>query len=214
METSIFTGEAASTAGTGATVGNDAASGPVGVYAGEALRDTGTVLTGSGAKQADQAIGDKATESGSQVPASPEGYVLAAPEGMETDSSTLSHFTTVAHANGLSQGQAEALVGMYSSLVSQKQEEAEKRALATEQAWLSDMKREAGFAQTVHHARLAVERFGTEELSTLLDQTRLGSHPALVRFVAAIGKELAEPSALPGRTGGTGGKLNFYETMT
>ena len=212
MENSILSGETANSVETSTVVGNG--GGSISTNAGEAMRDASTVLTGSGAKQADLAVSDKANEAGAQVPASPEGYVLAAPDGMETDSSALSHFTTVAHANGLSQGQAEALVGMYASIVSQKQEEAEKRALATEQAWLSDMKREPGFAQTVHHARLAVERFGTAELSTLLDQTRLGSHPALVRFVAAIGKELAEPSALPGRTGGTGGKLNFYETMT
>ena len=147
------------------------------------------------------------------VPDSPEGYLFPAIAEGAADTEALSRFTAVAHAHGVSQGQAEAMVEMYASLVAGKQAEAEKRALSMEQGWLSDLKKQGDFAQTVHHARLAVERFGTPELGALLDETRLGSHPALVRFVASIGRELAEPSALPGRTGKTGGRLNFYETM-
>jgi hypothetical protein len=50
---------------------------------------------------------------------------------------------------------------------------------------------------TVRHVQLAIAKFGSPELRKLLGPTKrggtaLGSHPAIVRFIAAIGRRLDE----------------------
>ena len=151
-------------------------------------------------------------QEGHSIPETPAGYELRFGEGVEVDSTTLESFKTIAHEQGLSQQQAANLASFYASVVGRQTEIQTSALMETEQGWISTMQREGNFAGTVANARLAMERFGSDELASLFNATRLGSHPALVRFVANVGKALGEPASMRG-TGAMPSGLNFYPTM-
>ena len=173
---------------------------------------------GGGATAPTLLEGRKGGEGAQGVPATPEGYALVFPsgpdggKGLEVDSEALASFKSIAHQQGLTQTQAASLANLYASIVGRQAETQAASLAATEQQWIGDMQKEGNFAGTVASARLAMERFGSEELSVLLNTTRLGSHPALVRFVAKVGKALGEPASMRGG-GAISSGLNFYPTM-
>ena len=146
------------------------------------------------------------------VPQTPDGYVLRFDEGVEVDTEALASFKTLAHGQGLSQAQAASLADLYASLVGKQAESQTAALLETEQGWINAMQQEGNFAEAVANARLAMERFGSDDLKALFNTTRLGSHPALVRFVANVGKALGEPASMRG-PGAVPAGLNFYPTM-
>ena len=153
------------------------------------------------------------SESGHTVPLSPEGYVFDFSSGVAVDEQALAAFKDVACEQGISQQQAASIASLYAELVEQQVAGEQATLAESEEAWLKELRQGRHYAKTVASARLTMERFGSPELNDLLNETRLGSHPALVRFVAKIGQELGEPVFMRGRGHGKTGKLNFYETM-
>ena len=152
-------------------------------------------------------------ESGHTVPLSPEGYVFDFSSGVAVDEQALAAFKEVACEQGISQQQAASIASLYAELVEQQAAGEQATLAESEEAWLKELRQGRYYAKTVASARLTMERFGSPELNDLLNETRLGSHPALVRFVAKIGEELGEPVFMRGKGHGKTGKLNFYETM-
>lgn len=75
-----------------------------------------------------------------------------------------------------------------------------REAYAQEQAkWVEELKADkefggAGFDANVKLAQRAVAKFGTPELVTLLNATKLGSHPEVVRLFHRLAKADAEDS--------------------
>lgn len=62
------------------------------------------------------------------------------------------------------------------------------------------------FAQSLEKGQQALARFGTPELKTYLDQTGFGSHPEVLKFLAAIGRASSEsgmPTLITPSGGGT-----------
>lgn len=51
--------------------------------------------------------------------------------------------------------------------------------------------------ETIANIGRVMDRFATPEIRELLDQSGLGDHPQLVRFMNAIGKQFAEGRVLP-----------------
>lgn len=152
-------------------------------------------------------------EAQTAIPSSPEGYVFEFTSGVQVDEQALASFRDVAFEQGVSQQQAASIANLYANLVEQQAAGEQDMLEESEAGWLKELRKERNYAKTVASARLTMERFGTPELNDLLNETRLGSHPALVRFVAKIGQELGEPLFIQGKGHGRTGKLNFYETM-
>lgn len=152
-------------------------------------------------------------ESAHAVPLSPDGYVFDFSSSVAVDEQALAAFKEVACEQGISQQQAASIASLYAELVEQQAAGEQATLAESEEAWLKELRQGRYYAKTVASARLTMERFGSPELNDLLNETRLGSHPALVRFVAKIGEELGEPVFMRGKGHGKTGKLNFYETM-
>lgn len=65
---------------------------------------------------------------------------------------------------------------------------------------------------TKGQAAKALDAFGTLELKQALNESGLGNHPAMVRFCAAVGRELAEDKLLASsRPAKPNGPLAFYD---
>lgn len=133
-----------------------------------------------------------------QKPVVPEAYTFAElPEGYELSAEQLAEVTPLLKELNLTQEQANKLVAFDA-----------QRALAAEQAglqqrqglvtgWEKSLRDDADFGganfdANVGVAQKALAQFGTPELSTMLKESGLGSHPEVVRLFHRIGQQLAE----------------------
>jgi hypothetical protein len=135
--------------------------------------------------------GDKAAETKPQ--GAPEKYEFTAPEGVTLDPEAVAAFEPVAKELNLTNEQAQKLVGLQAQLVQKQHEQWD----AMVETWVKEIKgdKEIGgqvLNDSIKHAQRAISQFGTPELKTALDTTRMGNHPELVRVFARIGKAMAE----------------------
>ncbi|WP_442108184.1 hypothetical protein [Pseudomonas sp. NUPR-001] len=150
--------------------------------------------------QESQQQGQKQEGEGDQAqkPVVPEAYAFKdLPEGYAMSDQQLAEVSPLFKELGLTQEQADKLVAFDA-----------KRALAAEQAgleqrqglvtgWEKSLREDAAFGganfdANVGVAQKALAQFGTPELSTMLKESGLGSHPEVVRLFHRIGQQLAE----------------------
>lgn len=165
---------------------------------------TGSVLTTNEAGKAatdQQQDGNqdegKQTDEGAAKSGAPEKYEFAAPEGTELDSEAVAVFEPIARELNLTNEQAQKLVDLYGTRMTQTVEAQQAAWQKQLETWVSDIKsdKEIGgkaFDQQVNYAKSAITKFGTDELKQALDATGFGNHPELVRVFARIGKAMAE----------------------
>lgn len=141
------------------------------------------------------------------VPAKPEEYGYKLPEGLtedKIDKGRMDLWRKELHEAGIPKAAAERIMSKYLS----EEFGATQAANAARTKQLADnelaIKQEFGlkFDEKVNYARLAIREFGTPQLTEILDQTGLGSHPDVVKLFAAIGSKLSDDRA---RGGGGGG---------
>ncbi len=145
------------------------------------------------------------------VPDAPEDYELTFAESTAVDEHLLSQFKDVAHELRLSRGQAERLARLYEGHVSGLSRQEDGLVQRAERDWLAELKSDRDFPVQMAHARRALAQYGSPDLAQVLNESRLGSHPAVVRFVARIGKALAEPEFRSSRQ--AGGELSAAEVL-
>lgn len=141
------------------------------------------------------------------VPEKPDGYKFEFGEDSQVDEAMLGGFREIAHQLGITQEQAQKLAGFYEAQIKGMNatalEARTKQAVETEQGWLKEIKGMPDFDSRKADADKAMEQFGNPELVELLNNTRLGSHPTIFKFVAEVGKALGEPGFVRSK-GGTG----------
>ncbi|MBD1555014.1 peptidase [Pseudomonas typographi] len=139
-----------------------------------------------------------------EAPVIPEKYEFSnLPEGYTLDEAALGEWSGVFKELGLTQEQAQKLVEMdakrytaANSPEAQRQAAIEARNSHVAQ-WETAVKQDkelggAKLAESLSIAQKALTDFGTPELSAMLKESGLGSHPEVVRFFHKVGKELSE----------------------
>lgn len=135
----------------------------------------------------------------------PESYQFTYPEGYTPDDAALGEITGVFKELGLTQEQAQKLVEYDAKRMSSAASPEAQQAAAIEHRnaqvaqWEGEIKadKELGGANldaSIQVAQKALASFGSPELSAMLKQSGLGSHPEIVRFFHKVGKELSEGS--------------------
>lgn len=151
-------------------------------------------------QEGQQQAGEKKEGEGEQAqkPVVPEAYAFKdLPEGYSISEQQLAEVTPLFKELSLTQEQADKLMAFDA-----------KRALAAEQAgleqrqglvtgWEKSLREDASFGganfdANVGVAQKALAQFGTPELSIMLKESGLGSHPEVVRLFHRIGQQLAE----------------------
>ena len=136
--------------------------------------------------------------------AAPEtAYEFTMPEGVEIDPATLGNLTELSKELGLTKEQAQKVADLGA-------QQAQRWAAAQEQAindvsaqWIDTVKtdKEIGgdrMAEKLAVAKRALDRFGSPELTQLLDESRLGNHPELIRAFYRAGKAISDDALVPG----------------
>lgn len=134
------------------------------------------------------------------------------------DEGLLGDFVPLANEWGLKKPQAQKLVDLYTKAQAAQAQKAAAAYEATQAKWTEAVKADAEiggahFDASLGHARKAIAKYGTPELKTFLDSTGLGNHPDLVRFVARVGREMAEDSVAGGLAGGAPSPANSEEAL-
>ena len=145
------------------------------------------------------------------VPETADGYEIKLPSGVQIDEELLGSFKALAHEQGIPQGAAQSLAELYAKHTEVMQKQQAAAVEAWEEAEVAKLKASPTFDADLAATRKVLTAYGSPELYEVLDQTRIGSHPALFAMFAKIGKDLEEPS-LKG-VGGGGGELTAEEIV-
>ena len=142
----------------------------------------------------------------------PEAYEFTMPEGVEIDKAMVEKFSPVFKDLELSQEKAQKLVDIYAQQVADGEAAALDAHEKQREEWRGQIKSEPDYERTLSLAKRAVDRFATDpETKQLLTQTWLGDNPAIVKFLASVGKATAEDT-FPGASGGSGpGKATAHD---
>lgn len=131
------------------------------------------------------------TDAESEVP---EKYDFKPPEGMEYDQETIDIYAEAAKEAGLSQEKADIILGKIAPHLAQQQIKAVEKASAE---WEAASRADPEFGgdklnENLSVAAKAIEQFATPELKTLLNESRLGNNPEVIRLFYRVGKAISE----------------------
>lgn len=134
-----------------------------------------------------------AVEAGEQD-TSIESYAdFTLPEGMGLDQAVLEQALPIFKEKGFTQEQAQAAVDLYAQDVQARGQEQEAAFSKLVDEWKTQSvnDKEFGgdrFEQSVKIANSALDKFGTPELKTLLNEHGVGNHPELIRMFLKVGR--------------------------
>lgn len=131
------------------------------------------------------------------TPAAPETYAFTMPDGLEMDQALADSVTPVFKELGLTQEQADKLVGAYAGQVQAQQQAVQDAFQKQLDDWTTELKTDPevggeSFEKNAGIAAKAIEKFGSPELKAMLDSTGVGSNPAMFKFALAVGRFLSE----------------------
>ncbi len=169
-----------------------------------------TVLGGEGAGQegaSDASKEGEGTSEGATPEGAPEKYELTAPEGMDFDTAAFEAAEPVLRELGLTNEAAQKLVSVYAEKIAPQFTERataaiNQRAADTRREWSEAFEADpelggANKERTVADAARAFDHYGIkkdEGIRKLLNESGLGNHPDMIRFVARVGRDLDEGS--------------------
>lgn len=138
----------------------------------------------------------------------PEKYEFVEPEGVNMDKEVLGEFEGIAKELKLSQEEAQKVTDIGVKLAQKweaKQADVIQQAAAEWAATATADKEYGGdkLTESLTTAKKALDAFGTPELRTLLNDSRLGNHPEVIRFMVRAGKAISEDRMVTGGAGPT-----------
>lgn len=150
----------------------------------------------------------------------PESYDLKAPEGVEIAEADMTVFSDTAKTLGLTQEQAQKFVELAAARRADAEKASADMLTQARQGWADAAKtdKEIGgdkLPENLALAKKALTTFGTPELTTLLNDSGLGNHPAVIRAFVKVGQAISEDRFVPGQGGKTADDpaTSFYPTM-
>jgi hypothetical protein len=206
----VLTDDAAASADAGTATNADTTT---------ATAATDTVLTADTSKpddapkpeltDAEKAAAEEKAKKDGEAKGAPEAYAeFTLPETFKVDPSVMGEFKTLAKELGLPQEAAQKLVDMQAKLqtnnASAFTETLQAHVDKTAGEWRAAAKADpeyggVKFDENVAVAKQALDAFGTPELKALLNESRLGSNPELIRFMFRAGKAISQDGFVSGR---------------
>jgi hypothetical protein len=135
--------------------------------------------------------------------AAPEKYEFKVPEGKQFDAEVLTTYSEVARELNLSQEAAQRVLDAMAPKMAERQM-AQIEAIRT--GWADSSKGDKEFggeklSENLSVAKKALDAFGTTELRSLLNESGLGNHPEVIRFMFRAGKAISEDRMVTGTKG-------------
>lgn len=129
--------------------------------------------------------------------------VLELSDDSPLEDSVVTEIATLAKEKGLTQEQAKVLLEREDKAARARIDEHNKLVDSWKSAVSVD--KEIGgekYNESVEHAKRVVQKYGSDAFKQALDQSGLGNHPELVRFVSRIGRAMADDSLVKASSSG------------
>lgn len=128
---------------------------------------------------------------------------ITVPEGFNVDEPSMGKFLEIANELGLSKEGATKLVGLQAELAKQASEAGSKLWEDTQKQWQDQVRADQEIGGTkleenLSHVAKLLDTFGSPEVRQAFDITGAGNHPAVIKFLVKIGKELGEGGPISG----------------
>lgn len=129
----------------------------------------------------------------------PEAYTFELPDGVELNADISAEFTTIAKELEMPQEKAQAVVDLGVKLA-QGWATAQAEAIEAVQAeWraTAEADPEIGgdkLAESLAASKRVLDKFGNEAFRQVLEDTKLGDHAEVIRFMANVAKVISEDS--------------------
>lgn len=136
-------------------------------------------------------------------PTVPENYEFKFADGIQLDQAMVDEFTPIAKEAGLTNDQAQKLADLYVKGIGAREE----AILAEHQTRIADWQKAskedkefggAKLSENLAVAKTAYDKFTSPALRELIEETRLGDHPEMIRLFYSIGKLLKEDGFVEG----------------
>lgn len=136
----------------------------------------------------------------------PDKYEFKTPDGTTLDADATGELEGIAKELGLSQDEAQKVADIGAKMAQKwetKQADAAQAASAEWAAAATSDKEYGGdkLTESLTTAKRALDAFGTPELRSLLEGSRLGNHPEVIRFMVRAGKAISEDRMVTGGAG-------------
>jgi len=130
----------------------------------------------------------------------PEKYEFSAPEGVEYHPAVLESYEKVARDSGLNQADAQKMLDTVAPVIQQSNVE---QIEAMHEDWKKQTTEDKDIGgdnlkATINTSLKAVETFGDDDFRNLLEETNLGSHPSVLRFLNRVGRATSEDGFVGG----------------
>lgn len=134
-----------------------------------------------------------------QLPAGPEGYRVNLPEGVEADPVMVEGLKRFAHRNQWTQDQVDGLAEFWSGYAEFQKRQGHKQVKAWDDQIRADWGRSypANRQKALKGLSVAGERVG-KELGEILNRSGMTNHPAVNRFLCAVGTLMSEDTFVRG----------------
>jgi len=150
--------------------------------------------------ESEAATEGKEEENTEQEVNAPEQYeTFEIPEDFSFNDETLSDYHEFAKDNNMTQDQAQKGVDMVA-----KMKQAEMAQWVEQQrSWVEEAKSDADYGGDKFDENISVavksrDSFGTPKFNEMLDQSGLGNHPEMIRFLFTVGKAISEDRVVVG----------------
>jgi hypothetical protein len=194
--------DAQASAGGSATDTNTSGGSNTNAPAADSAQATQAQASDSGAPQ--QTPTDKPADSGATdgtvaAPAVPETYEFKMPEGVTLDNDVVGELSGIAKDAKLTQEQAQKIADLGAKM-SQKWQSSQVEALAKlDQEWSASTTADPEIGgekleQSKTAAKKALTELGTPKLAELLETSRLGNHPEVIRLLSKVGAMVSPDS--------------------
>lgn len=171
---------------------------------------------GSDGDQGDQ--GDDTDGDDDDTPeGAPESYEsFKLPEGFELSDERAEKFGEFAKSHNWNQDKAQEAIDFYTELKTEEIQQQTDEWNRQQTEWVDAIKADDELGKDMAGTNKAIagalDKFGTDELKTFMDESGMGNHPEMVRFFARVGKQVGEDGFENPDSGGSG-KKPLHERM-
>lgn len=132
----------------------------------------------------------------------PDKYEFKPVQGTHLSEEVLGKFSDVAKELNLTQDAAQKMLDQVAPAIARQQHAA---IHSMSEQWVSEVKADKEIGGEKLGANLAIAKkardaFGTDGLRKLLNESRLGNHPEVIRFFVRAGQAISEDKFVPGGT--------------
>jgi len=162
----------------------------------------------------DEAASEKAAKSAG----APDKYDFKDPQGREYDNEILAKFSDAAKNLNLTNEQAQGFLNEMGAVLETKMAAQLK---SVRQAWAESSTTDKEFggdklSENMSVAKKALDAFGTDSLRSLLNESGLGNHPEIIRFMYRAGRAISQDTMVNGTasTSRSRGPMTFGDAAT